>query len=337
MAMFALTHAIKHVDYDEVFAVVERTPGHVIALALMLVAISYGSLTLYDLLALRTIGRTDVPYRIAALASFTSYPIAHGIGAVALVSPVIRYRIYSVSGLGAIDVANICFLTGLTFWLGNLTAFGFSVLLRPDAISPIDLPAAAAQPMAGGGAAAGRAGLPGLELAVAAEYRHAALAGAAAFRADGAAADRDRHLRSRRRGAGDVCADSGRDAHVEIFPVAVVFIVATLLGFASHAPAGIGVFDADDPDRAWRRRQGSADRGAADVPRCCIICFPSCSRSALFGARGRLARHCAPAAARPRLLHRRIELEPDHSGDDQRQAKDPNRIGRLAEDQACRR
>ena len=92
MAVFALTHAIKHIDYDEVLAVVERTPGHVIALALMLVAVSYGSLTLYDLLALRTIGRTEVPYRIAALASFTSYPIAHGIGAVALISPVIRYR-----------------------------------------------------------------------------------------------------------------------------------------------------------------------------------------------------------------------------------------------------
>jgi glycosyltransferase 2 family protein len=51
------------------------------------VAISYGSLTFYDLFALRTIGRSGVPYRIAALASFTSYPIAHGIGAVALISP----------------------------------------------------------------------------------------------------------------------------------------------------------------------------------------------------------------------------------------------------------
>jgi glycosyltransferase 2 family protein len=31
---------------------------------------------------------------------------------------------------------------------------------------------------------------------------------------------------------------------VGVFRVAAVFIVATLLGFASHAPAGIGVFDA---------------------------------------------------------------------------------------------
>ena len=110
----------------------------VVALALTLVTASYGSITLYDWLALHTIGRKDIPYRIAALASFTSYPIAHGIGAVALISPVIRYRIYSNNGLGALGVANICFLTGLTFWLGNMTALGFSLLYEPAAISVID-------------------------------------------------------------------------------------------------------------------------------------------------------------------------------------------------------
>ncbi|HEY5307748.1 MAG TPA: UPF0104 family protein, partial [Casimicrobiaceae bacterium] len=138
IAIFALTHALKHVNYDEVFAIVERTDTGVLALALMLVVFSYGSLTIYDLLALRTIGRPDIPYRIAALASFTSYPIAHGMGAVALVSPVIRYRIYACNGLGALDVANICFLTGLTFWLGNLTALGLSLFYEPGAIGLVD-------------------------------------------------------------------------------------------------------------------------------------------------------------------------------------------------------
>src|SRR5450432_4929607 len=137
-AIFALTHILKHIDYAEVLEAVRRTNAGHIVLALMLVGISYGSLTLYDVLALRTIERTDVPYRIAALASFTSYPIAHGVGAVSLISPVIRYRIYSWHGLGVVDVANICFLTGLTFWLGNLTALALSLLAEPGAISPID-------------------------------------------------------------------------------------------------------------------------------------------------------------------------------------------------------
>ena len=114
-ALLALRHALRNVDYDQVFSIIRETDFSVIALALMLVTASYGSITLYDWLALHTMGRKDVPYRIAALASFTSYPIAHGIGAVALISPVIRYRIYSGNGLGPIGVANICFITGLTF------------------------------------------------------------------------------------------------------------------------------------------------------------------------------------------------------------------------------
>jgi uncharacterized membrane protein YbhN (UPF0104 family) len=243
LAVFALTHALKDVDYDEVFAVVQRTDAGFIALALMLVAISYGSLTLYDLLALRTIGRTDVPYRIAALASFTSYPIAHGVGAVALISPVIRYRIYSYQGLGAFDVANICFLTGLTFWLGNLTALGLSLFYEPGAISRIDyLP-------------------PYVNRLLAAVL----LLGVVAFLVWSWLSPRTIGTRRWpvRLPAGPMVllqiaigiVDLGAAAlamymlipagtNIGLFHLIAVFIAATLLGFASHAPAGVGVFDA---------------------------------------------------------------------------------------------
>jgi glycosyltransferase 2 family protein len=243
MAIFALTHALKDVDYDEVFAVVRRTNIGLIALALMLVAISYGSLTLYDLLALRTIERKDIPYRIAALASFTSYPIAHGIGAVALVSPVIRYRIYSYHGLGAIDVANICFLTGLTFWLGNLTALGLSLFYESGTISMMDyLP-------------------PQVNRLLAA----ALLFGIVTFLVWSWLSPRDIGTRRWpvRLPSGPMVllqiaigiVDLGAaalamyvlipaGANIGIFRLTAVFIAATLLGFASHTPAGIGVFDA---------------------------------------------------------------------------------------------
>src|SRR3984957_3948158 len=243
MAIFALTHALKHVDYGEVLAVVRHTSTGLIAVASLLVVASYGSLTLYDLLALRTIGRTDVPYRIAALASFTSYPIAHGIGAVALISPVIRYRIYSSNGLNTLDVANICFLTGLTFWLGNLTALGLSVLNEPDAVSLIDyLPPLLNRWLA-------VAVLVGVTAFVVWSWRHPRSIGTRRWPVKlpsgpmvllqvvigiidlGAAAF-----------AMYVLIPAGTD--IEISRVVAVFIVATMLGFASHAPAGIGVFDA---------------------------------------------------------------------------------------------
>jgi glycosyltransferase 2 family protein len=243
IAIYALTHALKKVNYDEVFAIVQRTSPGLIALALTLVAISYGSLTLYDLLALRTIKRNDIPYRIAALASFTSYPIAHGVGAVALVSPVIRYRIYSCNGLGAMEVANICFLTGLTFWLGNLTALGLSLLSDPGAISLFDY-------------------LPPLLNRVLAA---ALLLGIVAFLVWSWLSPRNIGTRRWpvRLPSGPLVllqiaigiVDLGAAAlamyvlipaglNIEIFRLTTVFIAATLLGFASHAPAGLGVFDA---------------------------------------------------------------------------------------------
>jgi glycosyltransferase 2 family protein len=242
-AIFALTHALKNVSYVEVLETVQHTKAGIILLALMLVAISYGTLTLYDWLALRTIGRSDIPYRIAALASFTSYPIAHGIGAVALVSPVIRFRIYSSNGLGAIDVANICFLTGLTFWLGNLTVLGFSLLNEPDAVGLIDY-------------------LPPLVNRLIAA---ALLLGVVAFLVWS-------WLNPRSIGIwrwpvrlpsgpmvllqiaiGIIDLGAAALAMYVLFPagmnigisrITAVFIVATMLGFASHTPAGIGVFDA---------------------------------------------------------------------------------------------
>ena len=242
-AIFALTHALGNVDYDEVFAVVRRTSPGVIVVSLILVAISYASLTLYDLLALRTIRRADIPYRIAALASFTSYPIAHGVGAVALIAPVIRYRVYSRHGLGAFDVANISFLTGLTFWLGNLTALALSLFCAPDAISLINyLPPSANRWLAA-----------------------ALLSGVLAFLLWTWLAPRSLGTRRWpvRLPSGPVVLlqiaigifDLGAAAlamyvllpaglDIGVFRVIAVFIAATLLGFASHTPAGIGVFDA---------------------------------------------------------------------------------------------
>jgi uncharacterized membrane protein YbhN (UPF0104 family) len=341
-AIFALTHALKHINYDQVFAIIRGTHFHVIALALMLVTASYGSITLYDWLALHTMGRKDIPYRIAALASFTSYPIAHGIGAVALVSPIIRYRIYSGNGLGALGVANVCFLTGLTFWLGNMTALGFSLLYEPTAISVIDHLT------------------PGINRLLAL----ALLSGVGAFVAwswffpqnigksrwvvwlpsgplvllqivvgllDLTAAAVSMY----------VLLPAGLD--IGLFRLMAVFIAATLLGFASHSPAGLGVFDA-----TILIGLGSESRepllAALLMFRLLYHLVPLSIALVLFGGVEALRRLRAKEKvvngmgisdleiSDLEISDRRVELQPDHAGDDQRQAKDADRIGRLAKD-----
>ena len=329
-AIFALTHALTNVDYNQVFEIIRATDFSTFALALMLVTASYGSITLYDWLALHTMGRKDVPYRIAALASFTSYPIAHGIGAVAFVSPVIRYRIYSRRGLSAMGVANICFLTGLTFWLGNMTALGFSLLYEPEAISIIDHLSPALNRL--------------LALTLLASvgsfllwsWLHPRRIGKSRWLVrlpsgplvllqivvgllDLSAAALSMY----------VLIPAGLD--IGLFRLMAVFIAATLLGFASHAPAGLGVFDA-----TILIGLGSEDReqllAALLMFRFLYHFVPLSMALALFGGveAWRGLRKRASVRERADVSDRRVELEPDHSSDDQREADNAERIGRLA-------
>ena len=329
-AVFALTRALKNVDYDQVFAIIRQTDVGVIGLALILVTASYGTITLYDWLALHTMGRKDVPYRIAALASFTSYPIAHGIGAVALISPIIRYRMYSRSGIGAMGVANICFLTGLTFWLGNMTALGVSLLYEPVAISVVDHLTPGTNRLLA---------LVLLSVVMAFlvwSWRHPRCLGKNRWRVQ--LPTGPLVLAQIMIGLLDLTAaalamyvliPSGLD--IGLFRLMAVFIAATLLGFASHAPAGLGVFDA-----TILIGLGSEDK---EQMLATLLMFrflyhfvPLCAALILFGAveGWRNLRDSGRAGARADSSDRRVQFQPDHSGDDQGEADDPDRIGGLA-------
>jgi glycosyltransferase 2 family protein len=333
-AIFALTHALTNVDYNQVFEIIRATDFSTFALALMLVTASYGSITLYDWLALHTMGRKDVPYRIAALASFTSYPIAHGIGAVAFVSPVIRYRIYSRRGLSAMGVANICFLTGLTFWLGNMTALGFSLLYEPEAISIIDHLSPALNRIL---ALTLLAGVIGFLLW---SWLHPRKIGKSR---------KSRWLVSLPSGplvllqivvglldlsaaalSMYVLIPAGLD--IGLFRLMAVFIAATLLGFASHAPAGLGVFGA-----TILIGLGSEDReqllAALLMFRFLYHFVPLSMALALFGGVEAWRSLRKRARERAAVSDRRVELEPNHSSDDQREADNAERIGGFAIEQ----
>src|SRR5471030_1046632 len=138
IACYVLYHMLRGIDTSEVIEAIKQTEPRQILLAGLFVAAGYFTLTFYDLFAVRAIGRTDVPYRVNALAAFTSYSIGHNVGASVFTGGAVRYRIYSGWGLNAIDVAKICFLAGLTFWLGNAAVLGLGIAYHPEAASAID-------------------------------------------------------------------------------------------------------------------------------------------------------------------------------------------------------
>ena len=210
IAVVVLYRILRDIDVHEVIEALVTTKWRDIALAALFVAGGYFTLTFYDLFALRTIGRRDVPYRIAALAGFTSYSVGHNVGASVFTGGAVRYRIYSAWGISAIEVAKICFVAGLTFWLGNATVLGLGIAYAPQAASAIDqLPA-----WFNRGAAILILVILALYVAwvwqQAADRRPPRLERHLAGRAADAAADRHRHRRSRLLRAGDVHAGAGR-------------------------------------------------------------------------------------------------------------------------------
>src|SRR6201997_2941161 len=243
IACYVLYHMLRHIDVNEVIEAIKSTEPSQIAMAALFVAAGYFTLTFYDLFAVRAIGHNNVRYRVNALAAFTSYSIGHNVGASVFTGGAVRYRIYSAYGLNAIDVAKICFLAGLTFWLGNAAVLGLGITYHPEAAASIDqLPV-------------------WLNRALAIMIILALVAYVGWVWSQ---------PRSVGRGPWSVTLPGGPLTLLQIMigivdlafcalamyvlvpdepnlgfvVVAVIFVSATLLGFASHSPGGLGVFDA---------------------------------------------------------------------------------------------
>jgi len=93
-AAVVLYRILQGIDVSEVMVALKSTDPADALLAGLFVAAGYFTLTFYDLFALRTIAAHHIPYRVAALAGFTSYSVGHNIGASVFTGGAVRYRIY---------------------------------------------------------------------------------------------------------------------------------------------------------------------------------------------------------------------------------------------------
>ena len=243
IACYVLFHVLRGIDVDEVIGAIEDTEPRQIVLAALFVAAGYFTLTFYDLFAVRAIGHGNLPYRITALAAFTSYSIGHNVGASVFTGGAVRYRIYSAWGLNAIDVAKICFLAGLTFWLGNAAVLGLGIAYHPEAAAAIDqLPVWVNRTFA----VAIISALVGYVVWVSTQPRVVGRGPWTVVLPGGSLT-----LLQIAIGIVDLafCALAmyvlvPDEPNLGFVVVAVIFVSATLLGFASHSPGGLGVFDA---------------------------------------------------------------------------------------------
>ena len=242
LAVFALGRLSREISLADVVAAVRATSLPTLGLAAGLTALSYVILTGYDWLALDHLGY-KLPLATIATAAFTSFTMSHTLGMTALTGGSVRYRLYTRVGVAPLDIVLIIALCGWTFWLGLVLAAGIGLTLNPGIASAIAMLPPVLDRWAGMLLLAITTGY----VALAALYRRELrLFGLRLTLPDWRSSVAQLIV-----GGLDLVAAAG--ALYVLLPGAglppfsglvVIYAVAMIAGALSHAPGGIGVFEA---------------------------------------------------------------------------------------------
>ena len=239
VALMTLRAELRTLPYHDLAAAVRGLSRQSLLLAALATVATYAVLPAYDALALRFVGR-PLGARRTAFASMVAYGFSQTIGLSALTGASIRYRFWTAWGLSRGEVAQAVAFTTVTLWLGIASVAGVAclvggvpagvgptspALLRTLGIVLLALPIAylarsarASRSVSLGG---WRLQTPGIRLAAiqiavgAVDWLLSSLVLYALLAPFG----------------------------VGIGTVARVFVLAQVLGLASHVPAGLGVFE----------------------------------------------------------------------------------------------
>ncbi len=112
-----------------------------------LTSLGYLTMTGYDLLGFRYLGKYLKPSKIM-LTAFISYALGNTIGFTAFSGTAIRYRFYRLWGIPSFQIAQLIIFTHLTFWVGLLGVSGVVFLVDPLSLPRIlNLPFKSAHPI----------------------------------------------------------------------------------------------------------------------------------------------------------------------------------------------
>jgi uncharacterized membrane protein YbhN (UPF0104 family) len=240
VSLFFFARVLVSIDLQQFKAAFAGTGGDQIAAAFFLSALSYLALTGYDALALRHL-HARTPYRLTALASFASYAISFTLGFPLITAGAVRYWIYGPAGLSAGKVASLTLIAGITFWLGMGLVVGVGLISDAAAISEINHFNIAVNQAFGLGVLALLAVYIGFvsQRGVKRILFHVRLPGPLVTVGQMAL------------GVIDVCSAAGalymllpKGHGLAFVTFSALYSFACMLGIASHAPGGLGVFEA---------------------------------------------------------------------------------------------
>jgi uncharacterized membrane protein YbhN (UPF0104 family) len=241
-SLVVLWFIVKEIEPGELAGAFANASLRQLGLACGFTALSYLLLTGYDALALKRLG-LSIPYRTTALASFTSYSVSFTLGFPIVTGGTVRYWIYSPKGVRASEVASLTVIAGLTFWLGLGAILCACLFYASESVAILARTSPLVVQGVGAGVALGTLGYLGWvasgERTIRVRGWNLPLPGLAIT------------LGQMFLGAAEVCAAAAvlfvllPGGHGIDYPsFLAVYVFACLVGIASHAPGGLGVFEA---------------------------------------------------------------------------------------------
>ncbi len=140
VSLWVIARELRGFEYAEVWAYLQQLPSSYVVLALGLTGLTFVVLTGYDALSLRYVG-VRLSRRRILFSAFIGYAVSQAVGNPILTGGSVRYRLYTLWGFSASEVAKTILFAGISFWLGFFTLGGGLFLVEPTVLAEsLDLP-----------------------------------------------------------------------------------------------------------------------------------------------------------------------------------------------------
>jgi uncharacterized membrane protein YbhN (UPF0104 family) len=131
LAAWLLQRYLGAMRWRDVAAALAQLPRAHVAGALAATATSFAMLAAFDVLAARSVAPTRASTGLAAFAGFAAHALSNTLGFHAFTGGAVRYRIYATAGLGAGDIARVVGLASLGVGLGYAVLGAAGLLMEP--------------------------------------------------------------------------------------------------------------------------------------------------------------------------------------------------------------
>lgn len=122
------------ISYAELLVSFQAVPYFNWLMAGACTVLAFAALSGYDQLALRHL-RHKIPLPFVVATSFTTYALAHNIGASVVSGALVRYRAYSSKGLNGVQVGVLVAFCSFTFALAGIFLGGLVLLIYPGLLN----------------------------------------------------------------------------------------------------------------------------------------------------------------------------------------------------------